>query len=140
MVRQLHLTGIARQTRSLSGRNVEEHLLGVRRDHEHWTIAHFHQGPFGMRLAFRCGTACWWKARRAMCDDGFQSLDVILVRSPANVTRTVVVVIGKYATDLAVQLNPRRPIALMLFLRSIVIDPGKRRLLASQVNGFFNVV
>ena len=59
VVGQFHFAGVARKSRGLRGRDVEEHLLGIRGDHMHRTVANLHRRPLGM--------FCPWKRIHPAC-------------------------------------------------------------------------
>src|SRR6267378_3909740 len=99
MVGQLQFARVAWQTSSLEASDIEEHLFRIRRDNVNRTIAHPYRGPFGMRLPFMKKLPLGRKVGGSLCDNGLQPLDRFLVRSSANVARTVIVIVRKYAAD-----------------------------------------
>ncbi len=139
MVGQLHFARVAWKASGLRGSDIEEHLFRIRRDHMDRTIAHLHGGPLGMRLPGEEKFALRRQARRSFHDDGFQPPHRLLVRSPANVARAVIVIVGEYATDFAVLLDARGPIMLISVLVAILLHLGERPLLIAQSNKFLDV-
>ena len=100
----------------------------------------FTAGHSGCDCSIERNCPCGRQARRALRHDGFEALHEFFARSSANIARAVIVIVGEHAADFAVLLDARRPVSLMVFLCPILIDAGQRRLFASQMYGFLNVV
>src|ERR1700693_4299294 len=99
----------------------------------HWAVANFYRRTFRLRrlireeLVYRRQTSC------AFCDDGFEASHEIFARSASDVAGAVVVIVGEEAANFAVLLNPPRRGVLMVFLRPVLIDAGKRAYLVLQM-------
>src|SRR5208337_3384126 len=87
---------------------------------------------FRMRLPRHVEYALWRQTGGPVGDDGFQALYRFLIRSTADVTRAVIVIVREYATDFTVLLDASGPVALILVQLPILLNLGELLLLALQ--------
>src|ERR1017187_1560917 len=139
VIRQLHLTGVARKASSLDRCDVEKHLVGGRRDHMHGTIAYLHYG-FGLRLPTGHRSPLRSHTYVTLRDDSFQSLYGFFIRSTANVARTVIVVVREQSADFSVALHACGPITLESLLIAIFLPAYKCSPLTTQVGEFLDLL
>src|ERR1700730_17311685 len=126
MVGQLHFARVAWKASCLGGSDIEEHLFRIRGDNVNRTITHLYCGPLGMRLSLRDELTLGWKTGLRFCGDGLQALHRFLVRSSADVARTVIVIVRKYAADFAVLLDACGPIMLIAVQVAFLLHLGER--------------
>src|ERR1700733_5439573 len=109
MIGKFHLAGIARESESFCRSDVAKHLICSCRNYVNGPIANFYLRPVRVALpTLKCTRR--WHVCRAVCDDRFQMPDRGFIRTSADVPRSVVVIVGIDAGDLAVPLDTSCPI------------------------------
>ena len=99
-------------------------MLGIRGNHIDRPIANFHLWPLGMWvLVRRLGGSTGRQAGRTLRENGFQSLHRLLVGSTANISRSVVVIIGEHTTDLTIVQDARGPVVLVTIQIVFLLRP-----------------
>ncbi len=72
--------------------------------------------------------------------DGFQAFHRVFIGRAANISRTVIVVVGKQATDFAILGNASSPVALKARKLMVALCPNESVLLPPQAVIFSNLV
>ena len=139
VIGQLHLPGVVRKPSSLRRRDIEEHLFRSGRDDVDRALTHLDRRPLRVRLV-GIEESGRRQTGRSLGDGCFEALHRFLVRRPADVAGTVIVVIGEQPTHFSILLDTRGPIVLVALVGTIFLRPGQRLLFTSQADELLNLL
>src|SRR5439155_22078927 len=139
VIGQLHLPGVVRKPSSLRRRDIEEHLFRSGRDDVDRALTHLDRRPLRVRLV-GIEESGRRQTGRSLGDGCFEALHRFLVRRPADVAGTVIVVIGEQPTRFSILLDTRGPIVLVALVGTIFLRPGQRLLFTSQADELLNLL